>query len=102
MVFMVALQLVAAQIGWDHPEAPWWRRDPAQFIYPIQTLVCLALLFHFRKSYTFSWSWKWLPAAVVFGTLGIGMWLLPTTLYDYWGLTETPAGWLASPAAIRI
>lgn len=95
MVFMVVLQLVAAKIGWDHPEAPWWRQDPAHFIYPIQSLTCLALLVYFRKSYTFDWSWKWLPAAVVFGALGIGIWLLPTTLYDYWGLTGSPGGWLA-------
>lgn len=94
MVFMIVLQLVTAKIGWDHPEAPWWRRDPAHFIYPLQTLTGLALLFHFRKSYTFRWSWKWSLAAVVFGAVGIGFWLLPTALYDYWGLTGKTTGLL--------
>lgn len=94
MGFLILLQLAGALVGWDHPDAPWWRRDPAHVIYPVQTLVCLGLLWFYRKSYRFDWSWKWLPVAVVFGALGIGFWLLPTTLYDHWGLTEKPDGWL--------
>jgi len=92
MVFLVALPLIAAGIGWKHPDAPWWRQDPAQFIYPIQTLVTLGLLIHYWPSYAFRWSWRWGLAAVLFGALGIGCWLLPTTLYDHWGLTATPTG----------
>jgi uncharacterized protein len=92
--FMLVLQLVTVTIGWKHPDAPWWRQDPAQFIYPIQTLVCLGLLIYYWKSYTFRWSWRWSLAGVVFGAVGIGFWLLPTTLYDYWGLTERPDGLL--------
>lgn len=94
MAFMVVLQLVAACIGWDHPDAPWWRRDPAQFIYPVQTLATLALLAHYWKNYTFHWSWKWNLTAIVFGVAGIGFWLLPTALYDHWGLTGNPTGLL--------
>ena len=92
MGFMVVLQLVVAKIGWNHPDAPWWRQDPAHFIYPIQTLVTLALLAHYRQNYTFGMSWKWSLAAIVFGVTGIGFWLLPTTLYDHWGLTNNPGG----------
>ena len=95
MAFLIGLQLVAAGIEWRHPDAPWWRRDPAQFIYPLQTLVCLGLLVHFRESYDFRWSWKWCLAGVLFGTVGIGIWLLPTALYDYWGLTGKTTGLLA-------
>lgn len=95
MAFLIGLQLVAAGIEWRHPDAPWWRRDPAQFVYPLQTLVCLGLLAHFWKSYDFRWSWKWCLAGVVFGTVGIGIWLLPTALYDYWGLTGKTDGLLA-------
>lgn len=92
MGFMVVLQLVAAQIAWQHPDAPWWRQDPAQFIYPVQTLVTLALLVHYRKCYTLRGSWQWCLSAILFGVVGIGFWLLPTTLYDHWGLTGTPGG----------
>ena len=80
MGFMIVLQLVAAKIGWDHPDAPWWRRDPAHFIYPVQTLTCLGLLWFHRKWYRFDWSWKWLAPAVLFGAAGIGFWLLCATL----------------------
>jgi uncharacterized protein len=92
MAFMVVLELVRAWIGWDHPAAPWWRRDPAHFIYPLQTLVALGLLVHYRKSYVFNWSWKWSLAALVWGAVGIGFWLLPTVLYDHWHMQGKPDG----------
>ena len=92
MGFMMLLQIVAAVIEWKHPDAPWWRRDPAQFIYPVQTLVALGVLIHYWKNYIFDWSWKWCLTGVLFGAVGIGFWLLPTTLYDHWGMTETPDG----------
>lgn len=101
MVFMIVLQVVAAQIEWKHPEAPWWRQDPAHFIYPVQTLVVLGLLVLYRKSYVFDWSWKWSLVAIGFGTVGIAGWLLPTVLYDHWGLTGKPGGvlgWLGVDA----
>lgn len=94
MGFMLVVVVVAAKIEWKHPDAPWWRQDPAHFIYPIQTLACLALLIHYWKNYTFGWSWKWSLAAVVFGAAGIGVWLLPTMLYDHWGLTGKTTGLL--------
>lgn len=92
MTFMVVLQLVAVKIEWKHPDAPWWRQDPAHFVYPIQTLATLGVLLRYWKSYAFHWSWKWSLVAVLFGTLGIGFWLLPTTLYDHWGLQGKPTG----------
>lgn len=92
MAFLVLLTLVAAQIEWKHPDAPWWRQDPAHFIYPVQTLVTLGILIRYWRDYTFSWSWKWCLAGVVFGAVGIGIWLLPTALYDHWGLTGKTTG----------
>ena len=92
MGFMLVLQLVTAQIGWKHPDAPWWRQEPAQFIYPIQTIVTLALMICYWPNYSFHWSGRWGLTAVLFGALGIACWLLPTALYDHWGLTSTPTG----------
>lgn len=94
MSFMLVLQIVTAWIGWDHPNAPWWRQNPAHLIYPIQTLVTFALLVYYRDSYTFSGSWKWILTAIGFGAIGIGLWLLPTALYDYWGLSGKTTGLL--------
>jgi CAAX prenyl protease-like protein len=94
MSFMLVLMVLGYAIEWKHPDAPWWRQQPSQLVYPIQTLVCLGFLGYFWRSYTFNWSFKWSLVGIVFGAIGIGFWLLPTTLYDYWKLTETPTNWL--------
>ena len=95
MAFLLVLPLVEALIGWDHPAAPWWRQDPAHFIYPLQTLVVLGLLVHYRRSYAFQWSWKWSLIAIPAGALGIFFWLLPTMAYDFFGLTGKTTGILS-------
>ena len=92
MVFMILLQLVGGFIEWKHPDAPWWRQDPAQFVYPIQTLVTLGFLIRYWSDFTFNWSVKWALVGVVFGAVGIGFWLLPTALYDAWGMTGKAEG----------
>ena len=94
MSFLVLLQLCESLIGWDHPAAPWWKQDVAQWIYPIQTLVILGLLIRFWKCYRFDWNLKWSAIGVLFGAIGIGFWLLPTTLYDAWGLNGEVEGWM--------
>jgi len=95
MSFMFLLLLVGSFIEWKHPDAPWWRQDPAQFVYPIQTLVTLGFLIHYWRYFTFNWSVKWSLVGVVFGAVGIGFWLLPTMLYDAWGLTGKTEGLLS-------
>lgn len=95
MAFMVLLQLIGGFVEWKHPDAPWWRQDPAQFVYPLQTLVVLVLLIRYWKFYQFNWSLKASLTGVVFGAVGIGFWLLPTALYDAWGLTGKTDGWMA-------
>lgn len=94
MSFLFLLPLCESLIGWDHPAAPWWKRDVAQWIYPIQTLAILGLLIRFWKYYRFDWNLKWSAIGVLFGAIGIGFWLLPTTLYDYWGLSGEVEGWM--------
>ncbi len=77
----------------DHEFLPWWRRYPEQWIYPLQTLVAGGLLLFWWRHYEFHWStWKVLVGAVM-GAVGIGIWLLPTQAYEWWGLTEEPDGW---------
>jgi CAAX prenyl protease-like protein len=92
MAFMFLLMLVGGLVEWKHPDAPWWQQDPAQMIYPIQTLATLAVLFHYRRLYTFDWSWKASLAGILFGAVGIGFWLLPSHLYDAWGMTGPTEG----------
>ncbi|MDP3850600.1 MAG: CAAX prenyl protease-related protein [Luteolibacter sp.] len=92
MGFMIVLQVVSAGISWKHPDAPWWRQDPAHFIYPIQTLVTLAFLVYYWKLLAFRWSWKWCLPAIPFGVVGIALWLLPTFLHDQLGFTGKSTG----------
>lgn len=93
MFFLIVMQVAESLIGWDHPAAPWWKRDVAQWVYPLQTLVVLGLLVRYWKTYRFDWSFKWSFIAVIFGVVGIGFWLLPTALYDAWGLSGETGGW---------
>ena len=46
MCFMLVLMVLGYLIEWKHPDAPWWRQDPAQLVYPVQTLVTLGFLIH--------------------------------------------------------
>jgi CAAX prenyl protease-like protein len=92
MVFMLVLEFAGGTIEWKHPDAPWWRRDPAQVVYPVQTLVTLGVLVYFWRFVRFEWSVKWSLVGVVLGAVGIGFWLLPSWLYQHWGLTEDPGG----------
>ncbi len=94
MVFLLLLQLCDSLFGWHHPSAPWWKRDISHLIYPIQTIACIGCFAYFWRSYRFDWSLKWSLVAVVFGVVGIGFWLLPTTLYDAWKLTGETEGWM--------
>lgn len=94
MIFLILLQLSESFFGWDHPAAPWWKQDVSQWIYPIQTLIVLGFLLRYWKYYRFDWSLKWSIIGVFFGVIGIGFWLLPTTLYDAWGLSGETEGWM--------
>jgi len=93
--FLLLLQAVTSMIGWKHPDAPWWRRAPEQWMYPLQALVVFGILLRGWKYYDFRWSVKGVLAGIVCGAVGIGFWLLPTTLYDRMGLAADPEGWMS-------
>lgn len=93
MGFLVLLGLFGPWIEWKHPSAPWWRQDPRHWVYPIQTLVCGGLLLRYWKAYQFRWSLKWNLVGALLGAMGIGVWLLPTVLYDRWTQAGEAAFW---------
>jgi uncharacterized protein len=94
MIFLLVLQLFGSFFGQDHPSSPWWRKWPEQWLYPIQTLVCLVLLVRRWRYYEFRWSAKWCLIGALMGVIGIGFWIAPTHLYDVWGLQGETEGWM--------
>ncbi|MGJ8697283.1 MAG: CAAX prenyl protease-related protein [Verrucomicrobiaceae bacterium] len=89
MVFLLISQFVGEAILWEHDNAPWYRHYPEQLFYPIQVLVTLVTLAFFWHHYELRWSNKvWI--GVIAGFVGIAIWLLPTTLYDFYGMTGKP------------
>lgn len=81
-------------VRWNHPLAPWWRRAPEHWFYPLQAFICAGVLWKYRRAYQWNISWKASALAVVAGAVGIGFWLLPTTLYDALHLTKDPDNWM--------
>ena len=76
----------------DNPELPWQRRAPEQWVYPLQTLVCGALLLTWRRHYELA-PWRGLGSALALGGLGFGLWILPAELFTHLQPTEPPAWW---------
>ena len=78
----------------DHVYLPWWRRFPEHWIYPLQTILAGGFLLFWWRHYDLRWEPRKLFLGAVLGAVGIGIWILPTQLYDWWGMTEEePGGW---------
>lgn len=93
MGLLLLIQWAGEWIEWDHPAAPWWRRWPEQWGYPLQTIFCLVYLIKHWRYYEFDWNARWAGIGLLVGAAGIAIWLLPTTLYDHWQLTGESEGW---------
>jgi len=93
MMLNFLLTIIASSgLHWDHPDAAWWQRTEHWF-YPLQTMICGAILIFFWKCYDIKWDNRiWVGA--VMGAVGIGFWILPTHLYTTLGYTKDTVGWL--------
>lgn len=79
-------------LKWDHPDAAWWQMTEHWF-YPLQTLICGAMLIFFWRHYDIKWDNRIIIGAIM-GVIGIGFWILPTHLYTTLDYTEDSVGWL--------
>jgi CAAX prenyl protease-like protein len=90
-VFMAFL----AVPGWfqiKNPELSWYLRAPEHWVYPLQTLVCSALLIWFRRQYEFR-PWRGFGRATVLAFMGIGAWIFPAWLFQRLGAGESAPEW---------
>jgi CAAX prenyl protease-like protein len=83
LVFMLFL-LLPGLVQSEAAGAPWYRAQPKQWIYPLQTLTTLAAVAFWWRQYTFKplgiRTTLW---ALFAGTVGIALWILPSWLYDH-------------------
>jgi uncharacterized protein len=85
VVFMLCLQLVGL-FKVEHPLEPWWKQGPEHWIYPVQTVCCLALLAFWWRHYDFRpLSGKAIWTGVWVGVLGLLLWVLPAEMYRRYG-----------------
>ena len=90
--------LLTSLAGWlrvKNPELPWHMRAPELWVYPLQCVVCLGMLWMWRRHYHFSpWSVPGVAWAVGLGVIGIAVWLLPSALHEWGGVRGKPWQWL--------
>jgi len=97
MVLMTITQMAIQPLPFfrDHVSLPWWQRKPDYWMLAVQLVVIGGLIIWWWKHYEVKWSFKEFIIGAIFGAVGIGFWILPTQLYEWWGLTEDPeSGWM--------
>lgn len=79
-VFMGGLALVSFVQSFAPAEnAPLWLAEPKYWVYPLQTILCGAILVWFWKSY--AWGAKWhVLTAVLAGLVVLAIWISPQWL----------------------
>jgi uncharacterized protein len=90
VVFMLISALVPV-FKTANSALPWYEAAPEHWLYPLQCIVVGAILWSFRSHYTLQ-PWRNLGLALLLGTVGIGVWVLPAWLFAQWKV-ETPPSW---------
>ena len=99
-VFMGGLALVSlVQSFAPETNSPLWLSDPQYWVFPLQAVVCGALLIWFWRAY--EWGERWhVVTAVAAGLLVLAIWVSPQWLFGAVPRTEgfNPDTFAASPA----
>jgi len=94
VAFMLLTEL-ARSLKIDNAELPWYVRAPELWVYPLQCVVCLALMIIWRRHYRFApWSGRAMAWAIALAIVGIGVWLLPSAVYASGKVTGEAWRWL--------
>ena len=86
-VFMAFLGLISL-IKWVAPSASsLWLTDPQYWVFPLQTIVCAAVLIIFWREYDFGKLSPW-PLGLAAGLLALAIWISPQWLFGATPRTE--------------
>jgi uncharacterized protein len=80
LVVFTAFLVIPDWFQVKNPELPWYQHAPEHWVYPLQTLVCAAVLFCFRQHYQLA-PWRSLWLAALFAVIGIALWITPAWVY---------------------
>lgn len=101
MVFLICLTLpdivAFAAPGVSGADQPWYVVASEQWVFPLQTLLTLGVLVYFRSQYNLRPITS-LGTAVVVGTIGITLWILPGAVYRYSEMNESMLRYLGFAA----
>ena len=89
LLVFVLLTSLAGFFKIENAALPWYRQGPEHWVYPLQTTVCGALLLAWWRHYTFA-PWRGLGLAVLFGLIGIVVWIAPNVFVR---LSSTHQSW---------
>ncbi|QQL43770.1 CAAX prenyl protease-related protein [Sulfuriroseicoccus oceanibius] len=82
---MVVFQLLLALVplfAHKHPSAPWYVQMPQHWIYPLQTVLCGAMIAVWWKHYEWTnTTWRNVLLGLICGVVGIALWIAPTEIY---------------------
>ena len=82
---LAAFMLLSMVPGWfrvENSAAPWYVQQPEHWWYPVQTVVCAALLLWWRQHYILRpWRASDLALAVLAAAVGIAIWVAPGWLF---------------------
>ena len=98
--FVAFMGALAAVAGLKAIGGSFWLASPEYWVYPVQTLLCAALLFRYWREYDFNGVRQPLVAAAV-GIVVLGMWISPQAFFGAAARTEgfNPAIFADQPAA---
>lgn len=86
VVFMVLLEGIRF-FRIENEYLPWWRQYPEHWGYPLQTLVCLFLVWWWRRHYP-RYHRDGCLLGILAGLVGIAIWLAPPFLHAWTGIGD--------------